>query len=410
MPHWLGNAYLRRNCRRFDERIITLYRPGFRTFLKIHVNFHLILTDTCNLCCSYCRGRIFDVPAPEHATPDIAVDTDLPVDLDVDLDTLYAFLAKDPDASLTFYGGEPLMRSDLVAEIAVNAPVQKLGIHTNGTLLHTLDPRVVNRLATILVSIDGPAALTDRHRGEGTFARITENLRAIRESGYAGEIIARMTVTEETDIAGAVRYLSHNEHFSFSSIHWQIDANFWYDYHMRDFGRWVAECYNPGITDLVGEWVATMQNEGRVERTYPFLDTMEDLLLDRPSLLRCGCGHSDYSIMTDGSILPCPIMVGMKDYRLGHIATADPTDLPIVDVGAPCTDCSLKEFCGGRCLYANIARPWPEEGRNLVCSSVAHLHRTLSDALPEVRGFIENGIITLRDFEHEKFNSCEIIP
>jgi uncharacterized protein len=384
--------------------------PFFEPFSQIHVHFHLVLTDACNLCCTYCRGRIFDVPEPEQGTPEIAVDTDLPLDLDVDLDVLYAFLAKDPEASLTFYGGEPLMRSDLVAAIAADAPVKTLGIHTNGTLLHTLDRQVVNRLSTILVSIDGPKALTDKNRGEGTFTTITKNLQRIRDNGYAGEIIARMTVTEETDIADTVRYLSHNEHFSFDSIHWQIDANFWYDYSFRDFRSWLKASYNPGITSLVEEWVATMRTEGMVERIYPFLDTMEDLLLGRSSLLRCGCGHSDYSIMTDGSIMPCPIMVGMKDYRVGHITTADPTDLPRVDVGAPCTDCSLKSFCGGRCLYANIARPWPEEGRMLVCESVAHLHRTLTDALPEVRGLIENGIITLEDFEHEKFNSCEIIP
>lgn len=374
------------------------------------MHFHLVLTDACNLCCTYCRGRIFDLPEPEEDTPDIAVDTGLPLDLDVDLDTLYAFLARDPEASLTFYGGEPLMRSDLVSEIALHAPAKNLGIHTNGTLLHTLAPEVIDRFSTILVSIDGPEALTDRHRGQGTFARITRNLQTIREEGYTGDIIARMTVTEETDIAAAVRYLGRNEHFSFDSIHWQMDANFWYDYHTRDFGRWLAESYNPGITALVQEWVAAMRTGGRVRRLYPFLDTMEDLLFDRPSLLRCGCGHADYSIMTDGSILPCPIMVGMKDYYVGHIATADPRILPRVGVGAPCTDCNIRDFCGGRCLYASIARPWPEEGRNLVCESIAHLHRTLTDALPEVRRLIGEGVITPEAFAHEKYNSCEIIP
>ena len=374
------------------------------------MHFHLVVTDNCNLCCSYCRGRMFEVPEPEQVTPEIAVDPGLPVDMEVDLDVLYAFLAKDPDASLTFYGGEPLMRSDLVAEIAVNAPVNGLGIHTNGTLLHTLEPEVIDRFSSILVSIDGPEALTDRHRGAGTFAQVTENLRKIRDDGFSGEIIARMTVTEETDIVGAVHFLADNDHFSFASIHWQLDANFWYDYNRRDFGQWLAESYNPGITRLVAEWVETMRVEGKVGCIYPFLDTMQDMLLKRPSLLRCGCGHSDYSIMTDGSILPCPIMAGMKDYCVGHIANADPQRLPRVDVGAPCTGCKIRDFCGGRCLYANVAKPWPEEGRNLVCSSIAHLHRALKKVLPEVQRLIGCNTITLQDFDHDKFNSCEIIP
>ncbi|HDR72902.1 MAG TPA: TIGR04084 family radical SAM/SPASM domain-containing protein [Methanoculleus sp.] len=374
------------------------------------MHFHLVVTDQCNLCCSYCRGRIFDCPEPEHAPSGIALDADLPVDLAIDLATLYAFLAQDPDATLTFYGGEPLMRSDLVAEIALNAPVKAFGIHTNGTLLHTLDPDVIDRLSTILVSIDGPEELTDRQRGAGTFARVTDNLRKIMDGGFSGEIIGRMTVTEATDIAGAVRFLADNEQFPFASIHWQMDANFWYDYHQRDFGRWLKENYNPGITLLAADWVETMRTEGRVVRLYPFLDTMQDMLFGRPSRLRCGCGHSDYSVMTDGSILPCPIMVGMKDYCVGHIASAHPLRLPRVDVGAPCTGCALRDFCGGRCLYASITKPWPEEGRNQVCSSVAHLHRTMKDALPEVRRLIRCNAISLQDFDHEKFNSCEIIP
>jgi sulfatase maturation enzyme AslB (radical SAM superfamily) len=76
------------------------------------VYYHLILTDNCNLCCTYCRGKAFVVDPPE--LPDIAIDEDLPVDLEVDPADLDRFLAKDPDAVLTLYGGEPLLAIDLV--------------------------------------------------------------------------------------------------------------------------------------------------------------------------------------------------------------------------------------------------------------------------------------------------------
>ena len=68
--------------------------------------------------------------------------------------------------------------------------------------------------------------------------------------------------------------------------------------------------------------------DGNVPKRYPFLDPMEDLLYSRGSRLRCGAGHINYSIMTDGNIAPCPVMVGMKDYYLGHIGTSDPVHLP----------------------------------------------------------------------------------
>ena len=370
--------------------------------------YHLILTDNCNLCCTYCRGKAFTVDPPE--LPDITVDEDLPVDLDIDLSDLYRFLAKDPDAVLTFYGGEPLLAADRVRKIARDAPVSALILHTNGTLLDRLEPAVANRFDTILVSIDGPERLTDAHRGEGTFERITRNLRDLMTGGFAGELIARMTVTEDTDIAEAVRYLAENDRFSFPAVHWQMDANFWNDYHMRDYAAWVEENYNPGIRSLVRFWVETMRESSRVLRWYPFIDPMQDMLFARPSMLRCGCGHANYSIMTDGHIAPCPIMVGMKDYYVGHIATADPLRLPVTTVGSPCTECRLLDFCGGRCLYSNITRPWPEAGRRVVCETVENLYQALSAALPEVRALIGAGRVGMEDFNHRKYNSCEIIP
>jgi len=372
------------------------------------VYYHLILTDACNLCCTYCRGKAFVVDSPDQ--PGITIDEDLPVDLDIDLDDLYRFLAKDPDPVLILYGGEPLLAPDLVSEIARKAPVSALILHTNGTLLDGLEPAIANRFDTILVSIDGPESLTDAHRGEGTFDRVMRNLRGLVAGGFGGELIARMTVAEDTDIVEAVRYLTENERFSFPAVHWQMDANFWNDYGMRDYAAWVSESYNPGIRSLVAFWVEMMRREARVLRWYPFIDPMEDMLLGRPGKLRCGCGHANYSIMTDGHIAPCPIMVGMKDYYAGHIATADPLHLPVTAVGSPCTECGILEFCGGRCLYSNILRPWPEEGRRIVCSTVENLRAALSAALPHVRSLIRDGRIRMEDFSHRRYNSCEIIP
>jgi putative peptide-modifying radical SAM enzyme len=278
-------------------------------------------------------------------------------------------------------------------------------------LLYNLGPEWINRFDTILVSIDGPRGLTDRHRGNGTYDAIMGNLNTITSSGYTGEIIARMTVTEETDIYQAVTHLAGNACFSFSSIHWQIDANFWPDSHERPrFEHWVHNDYNPGIRSLVEHWVTLMDETGVVARWYPFLDPMEDLLFDRTSLLRCGSGHANYSIMTDGSIIACPIMVGMKQYYAGHILTSDPAALPCIPITGPCTRCRLFSFCGGRCLYSAVTRPWPEPMRINVCSTVGNLYDALITVLPRVKGLIEDGVISLSGFSHQKYNSCEIIP
>ncbi len=374
--------------------------------------FHLILTDECNLCCRYCRAKAFEVleESDDETAPLIDIDPNLPRDLDFDLHLLYHFLQKDPSPTLTFYGGEPLMRADLVDRIVREAPVQQFMIQTNGMLLDRLAPEIVNRFSTILVSIDGGETLTDGNRGMGVYRKVMENVRMIRQAGYTGELIARMAVTERTDIAEAVRWLAQNPDYSFSSIHWQLDANFAGDFSRRTFADWVIASYNPGIRTLVADWIDHMESKGEVMKWYPFLDPMEDLLLGKKSLLRCGSGHANYSIMTDGHIAPCPVMIGMKEYYVGDIRTADPRNLDSILVGGECTGCAIYDFCGGRCLYSNITKPWNIAERKTVCGTVENLRSALTEAVPRVRALIEKETITLHDFAHEKFNGCEIIP
>jgi putative peptide-modifying radical SAM enzyme len=376
------------------------------------VYFHLIITDECNLCCSYCRAKAFEETEcwEDPDTEPIEIDSFLPSELDFDLSILYNFLKKDPSATLTFYGGEPLMRIDLISTIVQNAPVQRFTMQTNGLLLDRLSPEIISRFATILVSLDGREALTDANRGAGTYRKVMENIKNIRHNGYNQELIARMTVNESTDIADAVHWLADNPDYSFSSIHWQLDANFADDFSHRRFAEWVNQSYNPGILRLVADWVNHMENEGKVLRWYPFLDPMEDLLLGRESLLRCGSGHANYSIMTDGHIAPCPVMIGMSQYYVGHIRDSDPRDLAVITVNGECADCQIRRFCGGRCLYSNITKPWGVAERRIVCSTVETLHAGLTNALPRVKDLIASGAIHHADFSHEKYNGCEIIP
>jgi len=291
-----------------------------------------------------------------------------------------------------------------------NAPVSRFMIHTNGTLLDRLSPEYVNRFSTILVSLDGREGLTDAHRGSGTYRKVMGNLQQVRAAGFSGELIARMTVTEDTDIVDAVTFLSDNPDHPFSSIHWQLDAGFAEDLSRRTFASWVQGCYNPGIHTLVRRWVTIMGQTGSVPRWYPFIDPMDDLLNGQPSPLRCGSGHANYSIMTDGHIAPCPIMVGMRQYYLGHISTTRPADLYKIAVGGECTGCQIRDFCGGRCLYAHIMHPWNDEGMKIVCGTVENLHEALIGVLPEVRSMIADGALSTGDFSHEKYNGCEIIP
>lgn len=371
--------------------------------------FHVILTTHCNLQCKYCYGKSCDDIGTDFG--DFEIDDSLPAEISYPIEWLRDFCRKDPDCILTFYGGEPTLSIDKIRQIMDKVPAKHFLIQTNGLLLDKLETKYVNRLHTILVSIDGDKELTDYYRGAGIHRKVIENINKIMNNGYKGEIIARMTVMEETDIFKQVTWLLRNEEFRFSSVHWQLDAGFWKnDFQNRPFEKWVMQNYNPGVKKLVKYWVDYMEKFGKVLKLYPFLAVMHSLLHEDNSLLRCGSGWINYSVLTDGNIAPCPIMGGMKDFYVGHIKTAHPLNLNKIVVSEPCARCSILNECGGRCLYANITKQWDARQYALVCKAVKNLIDSVKNAEPRVRRLISEGKIRLADFDYLKYNGCEIIP
>jgi uncharacterized protein len=371
--------------------------------------FHVMLTTECNLQCRYCFGEVFEDFNEDFA--DFEVDYALPRKANYDFALLAEFCRKDSGCVLTFYGGEPLLCTEAIKQIMDLAKPQHFMIQTNGLLLDKLEPEYVNRFHTILVSLDGDEALTDYYRGKGTFRKVIDNVKLIVQNGFRGELIARMTVMEQTDIHKQVTWLVGNSEFTFSSVHWQLNAGFWAnDYARRGFKHWSEKSYVPGVERLARFWVDHMEAKHAVLKLYPFLGIANSLLHKEPSLLRCGGGWINYAIQTDGYIIPCPTMWGMKNYYLDHIAHAHPLKLKKIFVDAPCTECDIFNVCGGRCLYANITKRWSSEAYAAVCSTVKALVNTVKTELPRINKLINDGKLRLSDFKFMKYNGCEIIP
>jgi putative peptide-modifying radical SAM enzyme len=325
-----------------------------------------------------------------------------------DTEFLLTFLKAESNPYVIFYGGEPLLKQDKLKEIMDALPSGKFVLQTNGILLDQLDSTYVNRFESIFVSLDGDEALTDHYRGDGTYRRVMNNLETIRENGYLGEIVARMTVGDATDIDTQVLELVRNP--LISAVHWQLDALFWQnDYPRRHFAEWVQWNYNPRVRKLVKKWVGHMCTE-EVWTLYPFTGICHSLFADRPSKLRCGSGWKVFNVQTDGQITPCPVMAGMKDFYVGSILTDTPRSLRTVSVGEPCASCDILALCGGRCLYANVTKLWGPVGFEEVCQTVRNLINGLREVMPEIKKLIEDRTITLKDFKNPEFNGCEVMP
>ena len=111
----------------------------------------ITLTQRCNLNCGYCgNGSNEDIEDLATHTPEVVYDINL-----------IKKFQKVKDLAVCFYGGEPLMRINLIEQIIPLLPNAKYCLQTNGTLLKQLKPEIVRKFNTILVSIDGDEATTD---------------------------------------------------------------------------------------------------------------------------------------------------------------------------------------------------------------------------------------------------------
>jgi len=360
------------------------------------MHYHIILTKECNLNCSYCGGGS-DTP---------------PKEIQYSITDLKSFLSSDIFPVVEFYGGEPLLRIETMKKIMDAVPARFV-IQTNGMFLDRIGPEYLKKFHSILVSIDGAREITDSNRSSGVYDKIIQNIRLIRERGFCGDLVARMTVPQGSDIYENVRHLVGIK--DFDHVHWQLGFEMFWESGLdedMELEEWIRS-YNSGISSLVEWWVREMERTGRVPGIVPFIGIMNSLLSGKPSRLRCGSGIDFFSVMPDGRISACPVSIDFDFSMVGSIFKDEPASLcDKACVGEPCTSCEIFHICGGRCLFVNRSQDMlRKDGYALICRTVKHLVRELEDAAPRVRELIERGIIRRNEFDYPGFNNgCEIIP
>jgi len=360
------------------------------------MQYFVVLTKDCNLLCKYCGGGS-DTP---------------PKEIQYSIADLESFLSKDDHPIIEFYGGEPLLRCDQMRAIMDTIPATYM-IQTNGLLLDRVGPELLSRFHTILASIDGTLEVTDRERGKGVYDRVIRNSRLVRERGFTGDLVARMTVQEGTDVYENVRHLVDTR--LYDHVHWQL--NFGMFWKSEDDGSswldgWIAH-YNSDVSRLVGWWASEIRNSLHVPGIVPFLGITNTLLAGRESALRCGSGIDSFTIMPDGRVSACPVAVDFDFSIVGSIFGCDPDSFRgRAAIGEPCLSCNIYRICGGRCLFVNRSQGMlTDKGYSQICWTVRHLVQELQGVLPSIRAVIEAGSVRASEFDYPGLaNGCEIIP
>ncbi|ADL19813.1 Radical SAM domain protein [Acidilobus saccharovorans 345-15] len=344
-------------------------------------------TGFCNLRCDYCGGSF-----PSKVVP---------YTVRYDIEKLKRLVEADPQATVIFYGGEPLANPRFVEEFMDRVRARRYGVQTNGTLYRLLPDPYWKRMSVALLSIDGRESVTDRHRGRGVYRRVLEAARHLKSLGV--ETIARMAVTQDTDIYEDVMHLLGLG--LFDKVHWQLDVVWsprW------DFEGWAERSYLPGVRRLVDLFISELRR-GRVLKIIPILGVVSAHFFGGYPGSPCGAGYRSVAVSTDGRVLACPIAVYERWAELGTVDGGFRLMGPYL--AKECASCPYRRYCGGRCLYASIERDWGEEGFTAVDRVTrAYLDAVLS-IIPEVERLVKEGAVRLEDLRYDPTeDSTEVIP
>ena len=361
------------------------------------MQYHVVLTERCNLCCSYCGGT-------RHVEG-------IPLEVSYDVAELVNFIRHDSEAVIGFYGGEPTLAFDKMYEIMDRTPAKAFTLQTNATHLDEIDHTYLKRLDAILVSVDGGREVTDANRHEGVYDTVIKNCQNIWRKGYRNDLVARMAFSRRGDIYRDVTHLLGLDEPGFNHVHWQLDV-FWSE--IRDeheVEEWLAR-YDDGVTKLVRDFGDSLER-GVVPGIVPFIPVLRTLVTGEPvPHIWCGSGRDSFAVMTNGRIDACPIAPELPYSSVGDIRNSTPESLQdILPVGEPCSLCPDKWVCGGRCLFANKTMFWGEEWFKRVCISTRHMIRELGTLVEPTKSLMRSEILQPDALDYPRINNgCEIIP
>lgn len=319
------------------------------------VNVNWQVTDLCNLGCNYCFSE-------ERFVKGASLETGMKV-----VDWLVDVGGRDAAAvHLGFFGGEPLIKWDLIAQVipygegkAIRAGKRiTFGMVTNGTLAtaKVVDTLEAHRFS-IMLSVDGTPEVHDQARvhkgGRGSFRTMEANVRRILKAfpGTRG----RMTVTPANvgSLAAGVKFLHEELGLRNVTAHPVIEAD-WsqsllqtYEEQMIEVADYLCERLRSGSQlgiSVLERAISGILGGGR--REYP-----------------CGVARGFAGIDPNGEIYSCHrfISYARNDpaYRLGSVDSSKlPTRGAFADYsiarmhgcdGPGCDACDARVLCYGGC-------------------------------------------------------------
>jgi uncharacterized protein len=311
----------------------------------------LLISQVCNLRCSYCYGDGGRYHNKGYMPYDVAAKA-----IDIIVNNASA-LGKTP--SIGFFGGEPLLNYKLMKQIVAYVKEKQYNvlysITTNGTLIDEEIERFIvdNRIFTN-ISIDGDEQVQNKNRYSvdktGSYRRVISATSNLRKRGLTG---ARATVTK--DNPDFDRQILHLLSLDFRKVNWgyAIETLSKSDLveMMKSFQRLCDEFYSL----VIQEDYESARKFGNIVRY------LQKICSANIRERACGAGHSLMAVDIDGRIYPCHRFVSNQEYVIGSVFDDDIKSINdhrfYNDLGirkhSKCLSCIARNFCCGGCMSSN---------------------------------------------------------
>ena len=287
------------------------------------MNLQLSITERCNLRCTYCYYKETHGKRSADMSDHVMEDS---VRLAIDK----CIEKKDPDLGVTFFGGEPLVRTDFIKKTVKfmkdvakerRADLPKgfklrFAVNTNGTLLSEETIKFLKREKfDVFISLDGPAKRHDLARiapdGSGSFKAIAPHIPALVEMNA----LVLMVVTQQhvKGLADAVKWAFKQ---GFKKVATALDFN----------GSWTGADFDALIPEY--EKLARFWYKAKMADSGIYLSTIQDkisinLLGERKKEATCFIGHGSLVVAANGNTFPCTRFISSRKgapYVTGNVS------------------------------------------------------------------------------------------
>lgn len=316
------------------------------------MHYTLHLTTACNFKCDYCYSR------PEES---------MEMDEQIILQSIqYAVKTSHNNCGLIFFGGEPLLKKDLIKlaleECQKQHELNRFIFHTkmvtNGMLLDEAFLKWANEVRmSIALSIDGIEQAHDIHRksisNQATFTHTIETAKLLLQ--YQPYAHALMTITPET-----VMYYH-------DSVEFLIKTGFRYVIASINYaGNWTKDSLNILKKEYkkLAKLYEKLSVEGKKFYFSPFEVKLGTHIKGNKVLcVKCALAEEQISVSLDGKLYPCVQFVGDGkdglDYCIGDVyhglneAKRRQLNIESQKVNPVCQECALENRCNNNCSCLN---------------------------------------------------------